>query len=186
MGRQANLAKTYTDDQLLSLLRKGNEVFVEWQREFAHQFADHCRVEHRVPTLRWQLDKLEELTHEPWTEKRLSWLRESGLFKTYVAVLRERGERALTETALKLALDAGEDYLPWALKRAKQDDNYEAIPKIVAPIVSLATPRKGSVLAQKTNITVTMGPKAQAVLANPITVEVEAEQIEVVAEPVDD
>lgn len=158
---RTQMVRTYSDDVLARILRKGNGLFVEWQKAFARWLVETQRTERRVPVVERRLAKLEELEGTPWTKTRYLVLMDSALFSDYYRALRERGERALRDEAMETSFKARK-YLDWALDSAKDAADYEAIPKIAAPLFAVALPRN-QIAAQQAHITITLGDKAKVI-----------------------
>jgi hypothetical protein len=134
-------------------------VFEAWQKDFARWLVGDGR---RAPVTK-QLDKLRTLTGETWTPARLRLLRQGGLFREYVRVLREGGVALARERLAEIAPKAV-DRIEWAMDEAHRNKDYANMPKITGQVLERVIPRRDDLTQQRLTINIALTDKQKALL----------------------
>jgi hypothetical protein len=152
------------------VMNAAGHVFEQWQRDFARWLAGAGKR----ALVKTQLEKLQELTAETWTPARLKGLRDSGLFREYLRVLREGGVALARERLAEIAPKAV-DRIEWAMDAAHKEGDYANMPKITGQILERVIPRRDDLTQQRLTINIGLSDKQKALLeSTPIDVEFEA------------
>lgn len=122
-----------------------------WQRAFARWLAG-SKVYPRLPA---QRAKLQQLRGFEMAETDRKELIRHPAFKAYFQIFQDRGIRAARARMEEVSLEAV-NTLTWSMRKAKQKDDYRAVPNIVSPILERAMPRRDSIGMQQAQVTVVL------------------------------
>lgn len=122
-----------------------------WQRQFARWLAG-SKVYPRLPAQRAKLKDLRGF-EVPETERKE--LIRHPAFKAYFQIFQDRGIRAARARMEEVSLEAV-NTLTWSMRKAKQKEDYRAVPNIVSPILERAMPRRDSIGMTQAQVTVVL------------------------------
>ena len=140
-----------TEGESQSAAQSIGQKLLPWQRDFARWMASRKTFPRRAA----QYEKLREVAGREFTDQERRDLVRHPAFRAYFQIFQDRGVRAARARVEEVSLEAV-NTLTWAMRKAKREDDYKAVPNIVGPIMERAMPRRDTIGMNQAQVTVVL------------------------------